>query len=192
MLVTYGNHKVGLLPTSSCIFLIFFPTNIENSPSSTYRNNKKNMKSFFFSAHIILLEIFASYWASYLGATWQSFLTTSLILCTMQVSTYMSCVVGKHDLRFLSLSYPKKDRRAGPCQSFFGYDTDYKIVLGCLHRLYSLVSVIPKERLVRPGLPILAYPSFGMTTTKILRHVFPWHSSYINIIHFITFDFHLD
>ncbi len=31
----------------------------------------------------------------------------------------------------------------GPRQSFFGYDTDYRILLYCLHRLYSVVSVSP-------------------------------------------------
>ncbi len=57
----------------------------------------------------------------------------------------LSCVLRKCALRSLPLSYPKKDWRAWPRQSFFGYDTDYKIVLCCLHRLYSVVGVIPKE-----------------------------------------------
>ncbi len=37
---------------------------------------------------------------------------------------HVSCVTRKCALRSLSLSYPKKDWRAGPRQSFFGYDTD--------------------------------------------------------------------
>ncbi len=49
-------------------------------------------------------------------------------------SCKMSPVIGKRILRSLSLSYQKKDWRAG---SFFGYDTDYKIVFCCLQRLYS-------------------------------------------------------
>ena len=35
----------------------------------------------------------------------------------------------------------------GPRESFFGYDTDYKILRYCLHMLYSRVGVIPKEGL---------------------------------------------
>ena len=31
--------------------------------------------------------------------------------------------------------------------SFFGYDTEYKILLYCLHKLYLVVGVIPKEGL---------------------------------------------
>ncbi len=46
---------------------------------------------------------------------------------------------------------PKEGFGAGHCQSFFGYDFDYKIVLCCLHRLYSVVDVIPKEGLVGPA-----------------------------------------
>ncbi len=57
-------------------------------------------------------------------------------------STQLSCVTRKYALRSLSLSYPKKDWRVRPCQSFFGNDTDYKIVYCCLHRVYSAVSVI--------------------------------------------------
>ncbi len=70
----------------------------------------------------------------------------------------MSCVTRKCASRSLSLSYRKKDLRAGPRQSFFGYDTDYKIVLCFLHKLYSVVGV-------------------SMTTTKIFRHIFLWHFS---------------
>ena len=48
-----------------------------------------------------------------------------------------------------------------------GYDIDYKILLYCLHRLYSVVGVIPKEGLAE-GLvgPQPANPSLGMTPTK--------------------------
>ena len=50
------------------------------------------------------------------------------------------CVMRKSAFRSFLLSYQKKD-----CPSFFGYDTDYKILLCCLQRLYSVVSVIPKN-----------------------------------------------
>ncbi len=60
----------------------------------------------------------------------------------------------------------------GPRQSFFGYDTDYKTLLYCLHRWYSVVGVIPKEELVGPQ---PANPSSSVAKTKTLRSVFPWH-----------------
>ena len=69
---------------------------------------------------------------------------------------------GENALRYLSLSYAKKDWRVGP---FFGYDTNYKTVFCCPHRLYSVVGVIPKKE----GPTNL---SFGMTMIR-LRHVFP-------------------
>ncbi len=56
----------------------------------------------------------------------------------------------------------------------YGYDTDYKILLCQLHRLYSVVGVVPKEILA--GLQP-ANPSVGMTMTKTLRSVFSWRVS---------------
>ncbi len=56
----------------------------------------------------------------------------------------MSRAMRKHAFIFLS-PYPKKDWLAGSRQSFFAYDADYKILLCCLHRLYSVVGTIPKE-----------------------------------------------
>ncbi len=50
----------------------------------------------------------------------------------------------------------------GPHQTFFGYDTDYKILLYCLHRLYSVVGDIPSEGLAGWGPP---KPSLGMSPT---------------------------
>ncbi len=71
-------------------------------------------------------------------------------------SALLNCATVKGCLAIsLSLSYPKKDWWVGPCQSFFGYDTDYRSVFCCLHRLYSVVSVITKEGLVGPGRSIL-------------------------------------
>ncbi len=37
----------------------------------------------------------------------------------------LSCVTSKQTLRYLSLSYQKKDGRAWPRPSFFWYDTDF-------------------------------------------------------------------
>ncbi len=62
--------------------------------------------------------------------------------------------MGTRALRNLSLSYPKKDWQAGPRQSFFGYDTDYKILFCYLQRLYSVVCVISKEGLVAKDLKV--------------------------------------
>ncbi len=42
---------------------------------------------------------------------------------------------------------------AGTRQSFFGYDTDYKILLYCLHRFYFLVSVILLMKLEKQRQP---------------------------------------
>ncbi len=78
-------------------------------------------------------------------------------------------------LRSLSLSYPKKDRWGAACRSFLGYDTDYKILFCSLHRLNSVVDVIPKEGLAGPQ---PTNPSLGTTTTKFLRHIFWWHYSF--------------
>ena len=89
----------------------------------------------------------------------------------------LSCVMENCALRSLSLSYPKKDWQAGPSQSFFGYDTDYKFVLFCIQRNVRPHpgNVINLTRIV--GAPP-ANPSFGIITTKILRHVFSWHGSF--------------
>ncbi len=38
-----------------------------------------------------------------------------------------------------------------PSQAFFSYDTNYRIVLCSLHRLYFIVGVMPKKRLARAG-----------------------------------------
>ncbi len=44
------------------------------------------------------------------------------------VGVCVRCITQTQTLGFLSLSYQKKDGRAGSCQSFFWYDTDYKIL----------------------------------------------------------------
>ncbi len=68
---------------------------------------------------------------------------------------------GKTCLKILSLLYPKKDWRVGSHQSFFGYDTDCTYVHCCLHRLYSVVGVTPKEGLAGKGKDLKA--CFPMT-----------------------------
>ncbi len=60
-------------------------------------------------------------------------------------------------LIIVEVRHGKHASRAGSRQSFFRYDTNYKIVLCCLHRLYPVVSVIPKEALEGPRLPILLW-----------------------------------
>ena len=77
------------------------------------------------------------------------------VMSSGDVVTFMSCVMRKCASRSLSLSYLKKDWQAGPHQSFFGYDIDYKITLSCFQGLCSVVSVIPKEGLAGPRPPIL-------------------------------------
>ncbi len=62
-----------------------------------------------------------------------------------------------------------KEGLVGSRQSLFGYDTNYKILLYCLHRFYSVVGVIPKEGLVGPHPTNL---SLGMTTTKTFKVCF--------------------
>ncbi len=63
----------------------------------------------------------------------------------------------------LSLSYQKKDYKAGLCQSFFWYDIDYTI--------YSVKAADYKSI-------VTTVPSYDMTATKNLkRHVFVAHDS---------------
>ena len=89
-----------------------------------------------------------------------------------------------------------KEGLAGSGQSFFWYDTDCRIVLSWLQRLYYIVVCQGiQAKTVRqggPGTPQYsrchtkrrmgvappANPSFGMTTTKILRPVLVWHGLY--------------
>ncbi len=79
----------------------------------------------------------------------------------------------KTDLKIFVVVIPREGLVGGPRQSFFWYDTDYKIYFVKIADYKSKVSVIPKEGLAGP-----ANPSFGRTTTKILRSVFPWHRLY--------------
>ncbi len=81
-------------------------------------------------------------------------------------SVQLSCVMGNRALRFLPFTVPTKwsgaHRFLCPkiglrIHSYFGYDTNYKIVHCCLHGLYSVVSVIPKKDWQGPSLPILIW-----------------------------------
>ncbi len=58
-------------------------------------------------------------------------------------------------------------------QAFFYYDIDYNIDSLETIKYYPIAGVIPKEGLA--GL-VSAKPSFGVTTTKILRPVLAWCS----------------
>ncbi len=76
----------------------------------------------------------------------------------------MSCVLGKNALRYLSLSYPRKGWRGG--------------LLWVWHWLWNctlLLSQIIFSTWCYTVIP--TNPSFGVTMTKIVRHVFPWHGS---------------
>ncbi len=63
----------------------------------------------------------------------------------------MRCVTRKQTLRSLLLSYQEKDWWAGPHQSFFWYDTDYKIYSVKVADYRFTVDVMPKEGLMGPG-----------------------------------------
>ncbi len=72
-------------------------------------------------------------------------------------------------------------RRLGWHQSrqiFFWHDTANRTPLRCLHNFYSIASVRAKEDMARL---VPVKPSSGMTMTKILRPVFAWCSSDVQI-----------
>ncbi len=50
-------------------------------------------------------------------------------------------------------------------KAFFWYDTDYSIVIWCLHRLYSIVGVIPSKGLAGSG-PLSLLLVWQVTRTK--------------------------
>ncbi len=81
----------------------------------------------------------------------------------------------KLDSRSLALSYQKKVWPGTSPDKPFWYDTDYRIVLFCLHRLYFIVGATPKECLARL---VPAKPFFSMKTPQIFRPVFGWSGSY--------------
>ncbi len=61
---------------------------------------------------------------------------------------------------------------------FFGYDTDYRIKFVKVAEYNFIVGVLLKEGLAgsQPAIPY----SLGMTTTKVLRHIFLWHRSAVS------------
>ena len=87
-----------------------------------------------------------------------------------QCLTHMSCVTRKPTLRSLSLTYQRKDWRAGLCQSFFWHDTNYNIVLVhcCRHRLYSVVYIIPKFFFFYDN---DKDPKFGFLVTQLIYNI---------------------
>ena len=111
-------------------------------------------------------------------AFWQSLLLVifccvsySLILFSSLVDDiYMTRTMRKQTLRSLSLSYQKKEPRPS-----FWHDTDFS-------RIWSMISAVKFWKVGchtkrRMGAAKRAHPSFGMTTTKILRSVFSWRTS---------------
>ncbi len=144
----------------------------------------------------------------------------SNVMCTYELCHGKSCV------EVFVVVIPKEGLAGSPPHSFFGYDTNYKIVLCHLHRLWTWwmrmlnafwvtmyviynpdwiptpnfvtkqESPCSKVRMDSPswikipalrvysrchtkrriGWSLPADPSYGMTMTKILRRLFPWHS----------------
>ncbi len=123
------------------------------------------IKETWFKAYRIL-EFMCHFWNQKLGITLQLL----EVVTASRGKEHMSRVMGNGALRSVSLSYPKKDWWVGPRQSFFGYDTNYKFVLYCLNRLYSLVGVIPKDGLAGP-LPEQSF--FWYDNDKDLKACFP-------------------
>ncbi len=81
---------------------------------------------------------------------------------------------GNTGLKIFVVLIPEEGLAAtSPNQSFCWYGTDYGTLL--LYRLYFIVGVKPKEGM---GELMPARSSFCMTTTKILRPVLTWHSSF--------------
>ncbi len=77
---------------------------------------------------------------------------------------------GKTCLKIFVVAIPKESLTDRALQSFSGYDTDYKIVLCCFHRLYSVVGVIPKEGLAGPCPPILLLVSQRQRSQGTFSH----------------------
>ncbi len=65
--------------------------------------------------------------------------------------------MGKCVLRSLSLSFQKKNWQVGPQQSFFWYDTYWKIKSVKAAEYNFVVGVIPKEGVAGPCPPILLW-----------------------------------
>ncbi len=70
---------------------------------------------------------------------------------------------------FLLWKHPSLGMTPTTNYTFFGYDTDYTIVLCCFHRLHSVVLAIPKEGLAGPA----HQSSFGYDNDKDLTARFP-------------------
>ncbi len=116
------------------------------------------------------------------------------------ILSYSTHVTRKQALKSLSMSYPKKDWRAGDfdlchgkmCQDLCCCIPKEGLVGGARpilllvwkHRLENIIckdsrvqlySQCHTQRRIDGALP--ANPSLGMTKTKILRHIFQWQSS---------------
>ncbi len=75
----------------------------------------------------------------------------------------------QHALRSLSFSYQKKDWQAWPHQSFFGYDTDYRIIyVGSRVIFYSRCHT---QRRIG-GAPVARQTVFGYDNGKDLKVCF--------------------
>ncbi len=73
---------------------------------------------------------------------------------------------------------------AGPCQSLFQYDTDYRFLM-CTFQDHMVQLVLYQRRIDRPHPPLQSMscqqnPSFCMPMIKIFKNVFLQHMSYIH------------
>ncbi len=95
----------------------------------------------------------------------------------------LSWVTRKCALRSLSLSYPKKDWRAGPRQSFFWYATDYEFVIcNSEKNATRLVSIIPFFKAYWKNGSFFSFisPPLVGALRFLLRHIFSWHNSFMS------------
>ncbi len=92
---------------------------------------------------------------------------------TSRTSTsLLGCATITLLLRSLLMSYQKKNWRAGPHQSFFWYDTDYRFIICSPHRVYMVYSQCHTKRRIGGALP--ANPSFDKDLKKCFcgtRHI---------------------
>ncbi len=86
------------------------------------------------------------------------------------VNYYMTRVSRKQTLRYLSLSYQKKDAMTPTFREYDLWSQNTQIIKSRCHT---------KRRM---GSAKRAHPSFGIPMTKTLRSVFSWHVSYWHVL----------
>ena len=142
---------------------------------ASWRHGRRHtQKSLIKFIHLSLLSFFL--W-SVQARRWVYYGRRNLIFINRDAGEifHLSHGMGKSASTSLLLSYQKKDWCVGPRHSFFWYDDrlQYIICGGSRVQFYSRCYI---QR--RIGWASSANLSLGMTMTKILRHIFPWHSSF--------------